>query len=70
MKHKWILFGVAVILIAINFLSADFSACKQLSPAGFLPVTAVALVSFLIKTGVLSSLLIGIRKLWERITHK
>ena len=46
MKNKWILFGVAVALIAI------------------------ALVSFLIKTGVLSAMIIGIKKLWERINRK
>ena len=66
MKNKWILFGVAVALIAINLINADFSAFRQLSPADFLPVIAIALVSFLIKTGVLSALIIGIKKLWEK----
>ena len=70
MKNKWILFGVAVLLIAINLLSANFSAYKQLSPADFLPVIVIALVSFLLKTGVLSALLIGIKKLWEWIRRK
>lgn len=65
MKNKWILFGVAIVLIAINFLNTDFSAYQQLSPADFLPVIIIALVSFLIKTGVLSALLIGIKQLWE-----
>ena len=67
MKNKWILFGVAIVLIAINLLNADFSAYKQLSPADFLPVIVIALVNFLIKTGVLSAMLIGIKKLWEWI---
>ena len=70
MKNKWILFSVAIVLMAINLLNADFSACKQLSPADFLPVIIIALVSFLIKTGVLSALLIGMKKLWERIKCK
>ncbi len=70
MKNKWILFGVAIVLMAINLLDADFSAYKQLSPGDFLPVIVIALVSFLIKTGVVSALLIGIKKLWERIKHK
>lgn len=70
MKNKWILFGVAIVLIAINLLNADFSSYKQLSPADFLPVIVIALVSFLIKTGVLSALLIGIKKLWEWLRHK
>ena len=67
MKNKWILFGVAIVLIAINLLNADFSAYQQLSPADFLPVIAIALVSFLIKTGVLSAILIELKKPWEKI---
>lgn len=70
MKDKWILFAVAIVLIAVNFLNADFSAYKQLSPADFAPVIIIALVSFLIKTGVLSALLIGIKKLWEWLKDK
>lgn len=70
MKNKWILFGIAIILIAINFLNADLSAYEQLSPADFLPIIVIALVSFLIKTGVLSALLIGINKLWQWIKGK
>ena len=65
MKNKWILFGVAIALIVINLLNADFSAYQQLSVADFLPVIAITLVSFLIKTGVLSALLIGIKKLCQ-----
>ena len=53
MKNKWILFGAAIVLIAVNLLNADFSAYKQLSPADFLPAILIALVIFLLKTGVL-----------------
>ena len=56
--------------MAINLLNADFSTFQQLSPADFLPVIVITLVSFLIKTGTLSALLIGIRKLWEWIKRK
>ena len=70
MKNKWILFGVAILLMAINLLNADFSAFKQLSPADFLPVIVIMLVSFLVKTGVLSTILIGIKKLWEWLRCK
>ena len=70
MKNKWIILGVAIVLIAVNLLNADFSAYKQLSPADLVPVIAIALVIFLIKTGVLSTLLIGIKKLWEWLGRK
>ena len=70
MKNKWILLGVAIVLMAINFLNADFSAYRQLSPADLVPVIIIALVIFLLKTGVLSALLIGIKKLWEWLKRK
>ena len=70
MKNKWILFGVAIVLMAINLLNADFSAYKQLSLADLVPVIAIALTIFLIKTGVLSALLIGIKKLWQWLRRK
>ena len=70
MKNKWILFGAAIVLIAVNLRNADFSAYKQLSPADFLPAILIALVIFLLKTGVLSALLICIKKLWEWLKHK
>lgn len=70
MKNKWILFTVALVLIAINLLNGDFSAFKQLSAVDLLPVIVIALVSFLIKTGVLSAAVIGIKKLWEWFRKK
>ena len=65
MKSKWILFGVVIVLMAVNILNADFSAYKQLSLTDFIPLVAITLVIFLIKTGFLSALLIGITKLWQ-----
>ena len=70
MKNKWTLFTVALILITINLLNADFSAYQQLSAGDLLPVIVIALMSFLIKTGVLSAAVIGIKKLWEWIRKK
>ena len=70
MKNKLILFVVAIVLMAINFLNSDSSAYKQLSPADSLPVLVIALVSFLIKTGVLSAILIGLKTLWEKICRR
>ena len=70
MKNKWILFSVAIVLMAINLLNWDFSVYRQLSPADFVPVIIIASIIFLIKTSVLSGLLIGIRKLWERLRRK
>ena len=67
MKNKWILFGVAMVLIVINLLNAYFSAYQQLSPADLVPVIAIALVIFLIKASVLSAILIGLKKLWKKI---
>lgn len=70
MKNKWILFTVALVLIVINLLNADFSTYKRLSAGDFLPVIMIALVSFLIKTGVLSAVVIGIKKLCQWLRKK
>ena len=67
MKNKWILFGAAIVLMAFNLLNADFSAYQRLAPANFWSVIIIALVSLFIKTGVLSALVIGIKKLWQKI---
>ena len=70
MKNKWLLFAVALALIAVNLLNADFSAYKQLSAGDLLPVIVIALVSFLIKTGVLSAAVIGIKKMLDWFRKK
>ena len=70
MKNKWILLGVAIALMAVNLLNADFSAYQQLSPADLVPVIAIALIIFLIKTGVLSAILIGLKKLWQKVRKR
>ena len=70
MKSKLVLFAVAIVIMAFNLLNADFSVVQNLSPADLLPVIIIALVSFLIKTGAVSALIIGIKKLWHRIRRK
>lgn len=62
-KQVDFIFVAALILIAVNLSQADFEAYKALSPVDFLPVAAIVLLSFLLKTGILSALLIGIKKL-------
>lgn len=70
MKNKWILFAVAIGIMTINLLNTDFSAFSQLSAADLLPVIVIALISFLLKSGALSALLIGIQKLWQWLSGK
>ena len=66
-KNKWILFAVAIVLITVNLLNADFTVYEPLSLADLLPVIVITAVSFLIKTGALTAILIGLKKLWEKI---
>ena len=69
-SSKWILFALALVIMAVNYLSKDFSAYKQLSAADLIPVIGITVVIFLLKTGVLSALLIGLKKLWEQIKEQ
>lgn len=66
-SYKWILFAIAIVIMAINYLSKDFSAYRQLSPADLAPVIVITAVVFLLKTGALSAILIVLKKLWDRI---
>lgn len=70
MKNKWILFGIAFAFIAINLLNTDFSAFQQLSLADLVSVIAITFVILLLKAGVLSAVLIGLKKLWEKIRSR
>ena len=66
-SYKWILFAVAATIMALNYLTKDLSAYKQLSPADLAPVIVITAVIFLLKTGALSAILIALKKLWDRI---
>ena len=70
MKNKQILLGAALALMAVSLLNADFSAYARLSPADLVPALAMAAVIFLVKTGILSALLIAVKKLLKRIRKK
>lgn len=69
-KYRWIVFISSVIMILVNLSKADFSVYRQFSTDALIPVIAIAAVVFLLKTGVLSALLIGLKKLWERLHKK
>ena len=66
-KYRWILFISAVIMIAVNLSKADFSVYRQFSADELIPIAAISLAIFLLKTGVLSGILVGLKKLWQRI---
>ena len=66
-SYKWILFAVAATIMALNYLTKDLSAYKQLSPADLSPVIVITAVVFLLKAGALSAILIALKKLWDRI---
>jgi len=57
-------------MMVINFVTADFSVFADLSPLDFLPVIVISAVIFLIKTGVLSAILIGLNVFWDWILRK
>jgi hypothetical protein len=40
------------------------------SVTDLIPITLIVLVIYLLKTGVLAGLLLGIKKLWERFLKK
>lgn len=69
-KNKWLLAAAAIIMLGISWANADLSAFQQRSFSDFAPVLIITTVVFLIKTGVLSVVLIGLKKLRERLKKK
>ena len=57
-------------MIAVNLSKADFSVYRQFSADELIPIAAISLAIFLLKTGVLSGILVGLKKLWQRIRKK
>ena len=69
-NRKWPLLLAALIMLAATWLDTDLRAFSQLSPEALLPVICITSVIFLVKTGALSLVLLGLRKLWNRIRKK
>ena len=69
-KNKWLLYATVFILLVISLVSTMLSSECRLSGADLAPIIVITLVSFLIKTGVLSAILIGLKKLWKWIRRK
>lgn len=68
--NRWIWAIAAAIMLAMQWLNQEPSAYSDLSTDQWLPVLVITAVIFLIKTGALSAILIGLRKLWERFKGK
>ena len=51
--------------MVVTFANADFSVFADLSPLDFLPVIVISAVIFLIKTGVLTAIVISLKNLWD-----
>ena len=69
-KRKWPPLLAVLIMLAATWLDTDLRAFSQLSPEALLPVICITAVIFLVKTGALSLVLLGLRKLWNRIRKK
>ena len=67
-KTKWLLFAAALIYMAVVWL------CKtpqeNPEPASLLPVLAISVVILLLKTGLFTAALLGLKKLWEQFRRK
>lgn len=62
-KTTWPLLVAALIMLAVTWLNKDPDSFSSLSPEALLPVVILTAVIFLLKTGALSLVLLGLRKL-------
>lgn len=56
-----------MLMLAITWQDGGFSSLSDLSTGGLLPVLLITAVIFLLKTGLLSALLLMLKKLWDKL---
>ena len=69
-ENKWPLVAAALAMMAFSWANNDFSTLNALQPQALVPVIIIAAVVFLLKTGALAAMLIGLRKLWNWIKKR
>ena len=69
MKNKWSIALAATLMLAVTWQDGDRSQFSSLSAADYLPVMVISAVIFLLKTGILSALLLMVKKLWEKLRN-
>lgn len=67
---KYTVIAACVIMLILSLRDTDFSAFENLSLSDILPILVIAVVIFALKTGILTALILGIRKLIKLIFKK
>lgn len=67
LKKKWLVLGAALIMLMFTLRDFNFSDFKKLSFEDILPIIILTAIIFLLRTSLLSAILIGVQKLWKKL---
>lgn len=69
-ENKWPLLLAALVMMAISWADTDMSALRELQPQALTPVLIITVAVFLLKTGILTAVLLALKKTWNWIKNK
>lgn len=68
LTKKWLVVIVIVLMLALTLKDVDANQLESFTIKDMLPLFVITAVIFILKTSVLSMLLLAIRKLWHKLS--
>lgn len=69
-NKRWLVLIAALIMLYFSLKDFDLSQLEKLAFKDVLPLIVITTIIFLFRTSILSVVLLGIRKLWNKLTKK
>lgn len=70
LKKRWLVLIAALIMLSFSLQDFDLSQLEKLELKDMFPIILLTVVIFLLRTSILSIVLLGIQKVWKRLTKK
>lgn len=69
-NKKWLVLIAALAMLSFTLKDADFKQLEAFTWKDILPILFIAAIIFLLKTSILSVVLLAVKKVWDRLTKK
>ena len=69
-NKRWFVLIAALIMLYFSLKDFDLSRLEKLAFKDVLPLIVITTIIFLFRTSILSVVLLGIRKFWNKLTKK
>ena len=69
-NKKWLVLFAALTMLYFSLKDFDFAQLEKLAFKDFWPIIVLTAIIILFKTSILSVALLGIQKIWRKLTNK